>query len=57
MSEQPNYEGEKLDPLVKIHLIKDEIAAVPNAPLAEHGERFDRIHQKLNGALADIEGI
>jgi len=57
MSENISYETEKLDPLVKIHLIKEEIAAIPNAPLAEHGERFDRIHQKLNVALSDIEGI
>lgn len=57
MSENISYETEKLDPLVKIHLIKEEIAAIPNAPLVEHGERFDRIHQKLNVALSDIEGI
>jgi len=57
MNENQNYADERLDPLVKIHLIKEEIAAVPNSPLSEHGEKFDRIHQKLDGALADIEGI
>ena len=57
MNENQNHAGERLDPLVKIHLIKEEIASVPNSPLSEHGEKFDRIHQKLDGALADIEGI
>ena len=57
MSENQNNTSERLDPLVKIHLIKAEIAAVPNSPLTEHGEKFDQIHQKLNGALSDIEGI
>lgn len=57
MNEDLDRQGEQLTPLVKIHLIKEEIAAIPNAPLSEHGERFDRVHQKLNAALSDIEGI
>jgi len=37
--------------------IKERIAAVKNLPLAEHSNEFEKIHQQLQQALTNLDGV
>ena len=37
--------------------IKERIAAVKNLPLAEHSYEFEKIHQQLQQALTNLDGV
>jgi hypothetical protein len=37
--------------------IRERIAAVKNLPLAEHSNEFEKIHQQLQQALTNLDGV
>jgi hypothetical protein len=37
--------------------IKERIDAVKNLPLAEHSNEFEKIHQRLQQALTNLDGV
>jgi hypothetical protein len=37
--------------------IKELVAAVKNLPLAEHSNEFEKIHQQLQQALTNLDGV
>jgi len=37
--------------------VNDELARIDHLPAAEHAERFEQLHQKLESALSTIDGL
>jgi hypothetical protein len=37
--------------------IKDQISALQSLPIPEHADSFEAIHNQLNDALTQVEGL
>lgn len=37
--------------------VKLELSEIDSLDVAEHGQRYEALHQKLNQALASIDGL